>query len=84
MYRYYKQYFDALTKEVMPFWMKNAIDESGAINNCISEDGTVLSRNRYIWSQGRALWTFSALWAAGLPTTVSFASVIAPTETLPR
>ncbi|MBR5507824.1 MAG: AGE family epimerase/isomerase [Clostridia bacterium] len=59
---YGKRYFDALTKEVIPFWLKNSIDESGAVNNCISEDGTVLSKDRYIWSQGRALWTFSAMY----------------------
>ncbi|MBQ4631349.1 MAG: AGE family epimerase/isomerase [Clostridia bacterium] len=59
---YYKQYLNTLENEVMPFWLKNAIDASGAINNCIDEDGTVLSKERYIWSQGRALWTFSALY----------------------
>ena len=31
------------------------------MNNCISEDGEVLSYDRYLWSQGRALYTFSAL-----------------------
>ena len=62
MKKFYKQYYDTLMNEVMPFWMNNSLDESGAINNCIAEDGTVLSRNRYIWSQGRALWTFSAMY----------------------
>ena len=28
----------------------------------MKEDGTVLCRDRYIWSQGQALWTFSALY----------------------
>ena len=23
----------------MPFWLKHSIDESGAVNNCITEDG---------------------------------------------
>ena len=62
MKKLYKQYYDTLMNEVMPFWMNNSLDESGAINNCIAEDGTVLSKNRYIWSQGRALWTFSAMY----------------------
>ncbi len=57
-----KKYYDALTKEVIPFWLKHSIDKSGAINNCISEEGKVLSKDRYIWSQGRALWTFSAMY----------------------
>lgn len=57
-----QKYYDALTNEVMPFWLKHAVDESGAINNCISEEGKVISKDRYIWSQGRALWTFSAMY----------------------
>ena len=62
MKKYYEFYKKTLLDEVIPYWMNNAIDESGAINNCLSEDGTVLSKDRYIWSQGRALWTFSALY----------------------
>ena len=60
--KYYELYRNTLEKEVMPFWLKYSLDESGAINNCLTEDGVVLSRDRYIWSQGRALWTFSALY----------------------
>lgn len=60
--KYYEQYSNTLNNEVMPFWLKHTIDESGAINNCISEDGTILSKDRYIWSQGRALWTYSAMY----------------------
>lgn len=56
-----EKYLHTLTREVIPFWLKYAIDPSGAINNCISEDGRVLSYDRYLWSQGRALYTFSAL-----------------------
>lgn len=55
-------YRKTLTEEVAPFWLKNGLDPSGALNNCMAEDGTVLCRDRYIWSQGRALWTFSALY----------------------
>ena len=55
-------YRKVLTEEVVPFWLSHAIDSSGAINNCMKEDGTILSKDRYIWSQGRALWTFSALY----------------------
>jgi len=60
--QYREQYADTLLKQVIPYWLKHAQDESGALNNCLSEDGQVLSRDRYIWSQGRALWTFSALY----------------------
>lgn len=62
MKNYYKLYSDTLNKEVIPYWIKHSKDESGAINNCIAEDGSLLSKDRYIWSQGRALWTFSAMY----------------------
>ena len=60
--KYYQQYSHALNLEVMPYWLKYSGDESGAINNCLAEDGTLQSRDRYIWSQGRALWTYSAMY----------------------
>ncbi len=59
---YYNLYSHLLEDEVMPFWMRHSQDKSGAINNCLAEDGRLLSRDRYIWSQGRALWTFSRLY----------------------
>ena len=59
---YCNQYYTALTKEVVPYWLKHSKDATGAINNCLAEDGTLISKDRYIWSQGRALWTFSALY----------------------
>ncbi|MGC8863639.1 MAG: AGE family epimerase/isomerase [Armatimonadota bacterium] len=55
-------YRKTLLEDVIPFWTRHAIDPvDGAINNCIDDSGNVLSRDRYLWSQGRALWTFSAL-----------------------
>lgn len=62
MKNYYSYYHDTLCNEVIPYWLNNAFDGSGAINNCMAEDGRVLSKDRYIWSQGRALWTFSAMY----------------------
>lgn len=55
-------YKKTLYEDVIPFWLKYAIDESGAINNCLDDSGNLISKNRYLWSQGRALWTFSALY----------------------
>ena len=59
---YKSQYHNALVNDIIPYWLKYAIDSSGAINNCLNEDGSLISKERYIWSQGRALWTFSALY----------------------
>jgi len=55
-------YRKTLLDDVVPFWTTHALDPSGAINNCIDDAGNVLSRDRYLWSQGRVLWTFSALY----------------------
>lgn len=47
----------------MPFWMRHGVDrDHGALLNCLDDSGQVLSRDRYLWSQGRGLWTFSALY----------------------
>jgi N-acylglucosamine 2-epimerase len=51
-----------LRNDIVPFWLKHAIDrERGGIFSCISDDGTIQSRDKFIWSQARGLWMFSAL-----------------------
>ena len=58
--RFYERH---LRDEVMPFWTERCIDwECGGILNVISDDGVRESTDKYLWSQGRALWTFSALY----------------------
>jgi N-acylglucosamine 2-epimerase len=52
-----------LLEHVTPFWTRFALDlEHGGLFSCIGDDGTIQSRNKYIWSQARGLWTFSALY----------------------
>lgn len=56
-------YRTTLFEDVVPFWIKKSLDlETGAINNCLDDDGNLISDDKYLWSQGRALWTFSALY----------------------
>lgn len=56
-------YRETLLDDVAPFWMRYGQDvEFGGISNIIDEQGKVLSHDKYLWSQGRALWTFSALY----------------------
>ncbi len=51
-----------LLERVVPFWLEHAVDwEHGGLLTCIADDGTVLSTDKYLWSQLRAIWTFSAL-----------------------
>jgi N-acylglucosamine 2-epimerase len=52
-----------LLERVVPFWLTYAIDrQNGGILTCISDEGRVLSPDKYMWSQLRAIWTFSALY----------------------
>jgi N-acylglucosamine 2-epimerase len=56
-------YEDHLRNHVMPFWLKHCIDwEKGGVFNLIEDDGRVVSTDKLMWSQGRALWTFSSLY----------------------
>ncbi len=56
--RYRSELFDS----VVPFWLEHAIDtEHGGLFSCIGDDGVVQSTDKYMWSQLRALWTYSAL-----------------------
>ncbi len=57
------QYRSELLERTIPFWLKYGVDrEYGGICTCISDDGRVLSTDKYMWSQLRALYTFSALY----------------------
>jgi len=55
-------YQSTLLNDVIPFWMRHAIDADGAINTCIADDGTVINRDRWAWSQWRAVWVFAKLY----------------------
>ena len=51
-----------LLEFIMPFWLEHAVDrERGGLYTCIDDAGKILSTDKYMWSQTRALWTFSAL-----------------------
>jgi len=59
----YKLYRAELLDRTIPFWLEHGIDwKNGGICTCISDDGQVLSGAKYVWSQLRAIWTFSALY----------------------
>jgi N-acylglucosamine 2-epimerase len=61
--KYAKLYRKTLLEDVIPFWMKYSLGSAdGAINNCLDDQGNLVSSDRFLWSQGRALWMFSALY----------------------
>jgi len=58
-----KRYRKLLLEDFVPFWLCNGIDwEHGGVLSCMKEDGTVVSTDKFIWSQARSVWTFSALY----------------------
>jgi len=52
-----------LLENVMPFWTRHALDPAGGINTCIRDDGTLVSRDKWMWSQWRAVWVFSKFYS---------------------
>jgi len=56
-------YYGHLMYDIIPFWVHHAIDwEDGGIFTDIADDGTLLSTDKFIWSNARALYTFSSLY----------------------
>lgn len=56
-------YRTTLLNDVVPFWMRHGFDaKHGGISNLLDDAGNVRAYEKYLWSQGRALWTFSALY----------------------
>lgn len=52
-----------LLEDVVPFWERHGFTSGHpGIDTCLADDGTLLSDDRYLWSQLRAIWTFSALY----------------------
>ena len=50
-----------LQDDILPWWILHALDrDCGGLFSCIQDDGTIISTEKFIWSQARALWTFSA------------------------
>ena len=49
-----------LINSILPFWLDNAMDKkNGGIFTCLDEKGNIYGREKSVWFQGRALWTFS-------------------------
>ena len=54
-----------LAENILPFWINNAIDyENGGIFTCLDREGAIYGREKSVWFQGRALWSFSKAYNA--------------------
>ena len=55
-------YQNYLLDNVIPFWMKYSGDnEYGGYFTCLDRDGSVFDTDKFIWLQGRQIWTFAML-----------------------
>ena len=52
-------------KNILKFWLDSSIDyENGGIFTCVDREGNIYGREKSVWFQGRALWTFSKAYNA--------------------
>jgi hypothetical protein len=58
-----KLYRATLLEDIAPFWLGRGIDRArgGGLHNMLDDAGNVVGTDKFLWSQGRGLWTFSAL-----------------------
>jgi N-acylglucosamine 2-epimerase len=59
----YDRYKTLLLDNAVPFWLQHGIDWNyGGVLSCIRDDGSVISGDKFLWSQARSVWTFAALY----------------------
>jgi N-acylglucosamine 2-epimerase len=57
------RYRQDLFESVIPFWMKHSIDrEHGGYFTCLDRDGSIYDDRKYMWLNGRQVWTLSRLY----------------------
>jgi N-acylglucosamine 2-epimerase len=55
-----RRYADALTGDVIPFWLRHSPDRRcGGYFTCLDRDGTVFDTDKFVWLQARQVWMFS-------------------------
>ena len=54
---------ETLSESIVPFWMQHSIDhERGGFWSCLERDGTVFDQRKYVWMNGRQVWTLARLY----------------------
>jgi N-acylglucosamine 2-epimerase len=60
---YRQKYHTELVESVVPFWLKHSLDhEFGGYFTCLDRDGTVYDTKKYMWLQGRQIYTLCRLY----------------------
>ncbi len=61
--RYIDIYRNGLFNDTLPFWLENCVDrQCGGFTFSLDRDGTVLCRDKYIWTHARFVWLLSTLY----------------------
>lgn len=56
-------YEENLFESVIPFWMKHSLDQKhGGYFTCLDREGAVYDPRKYVWLNGRQVWTLSRLY----------------------
>src|SRR5690606_28850391 len=63
MKEFVERYRKELLENTMPFWVKYSNDkEYGGFLTCLERDGSVFDTDKFMWLQGRQIWTMSMLY----------------------
>lgn len=63
MKQFAEKYKKELVDNVMPFWEKYSVDKQyGGFLTCLERNGEVFDTDKFMWLQGRQVWTLSSLY----------------------
>lgn len=63
MQHFAEKYKSELLDNVMPFWVNHSLDkEYGGFLTCLARDGKVFDTDKFMWLQGRQVWTLASLY----------------------
>lgn len=63
MNKYSEIYKNELINSIIPFWMKHSKDNKhGGFFTCLGRYGEVFDTDKFMWLQGRQVWTFATLY----------------------
>jgi N-acylglucosamine 2-epimerase len=51
-----------LFDHVLPFWDPLVDEDLGGLFTCVKDDGEILTRDKWMWSQWRAVWVFARIY----------------------
>jgi len=70
MMDFVNKYKQELLQNVLPFWTKNSNDnEYGGFFTCLDREGRVFDTDKFMWLQGRQIWTMATMYNEVEPKT---------------